>query len=41
MIIDAVREELSSARVRDFVPVLAEREVKKRVKQERKSVDQV
>jgi len=36
-IVDAVRAELNDARVRDFVPVLAEREVKKRIKQERRS----
>lgn len=34
-IVDAVRAELTDAKVRDFVPVLAEREVKKRIKQER------
>ncbi len=34
-IVDAVRAELASAKVRDFVPVLAEREIKKRIKQTR------
>ncbi|GAA3909788.1 three-helix bundle dimerization domain-containing protein [Microbacterium invictum] len=33
-IVNEVRAEMSSAKVRDFVPVLAEREVKKRVKLE-------
>ena len=36
-IVDAVRAEMADAKVRDFVPVLAEREVKKRIKQERRS----
>ncbi|GAA5090128.1 hypothetical protein GCM10025760_15240 [Microbacterium yannicii] len=36
-IVDAVRAELTDAKVRDFVPVLAEREVKKRIKQEQRS----
>jgi hypothetical protein len=34
-IIDEVRAELTGAKVRDFVPVLAEREAKKRIKLER------
>ncbi|MCW3492548.1 three-helix bundle dimerization domain-containing protein [Microbacterium sp. SSM24] len=34
-IVDEVRGEMTSAKVRDFVPVLAEREAKKRVKAER------
>lgn len=34
-IIDEVRMELAGAKVRDFVPVLAEREAKKRIKLER------
>ncbi|MFK4836036.1 three-helix bundle dimerization domain-containing protein [Microbacterium sp. ZW T2_14] len=36
-IVDAVRATLDDAKVRDFVPVLAEREVKKRIKQEQRS----
>ncbi len=36
-IVDTVRAEMADAKVRDFVPVLAEREVKKRIKQERRS----
>ncbi|MDY0910468.1 three-helix bundle dimerization domain-containing protein [Microbacterium sp. CFBP9034] len=35
-IVAQVRTEMTSAKVRDFVPVLAEREVKTRIKQERK-----
>lgn len=34
-IVADVRVEMSSAKVRDFVPVLAEREAKERVKHER------
>lgn len=34
-IVDEVRAEMATAKVRDFVPVLAEREAKKRVKLER------
>ena len=34
-IVADVRTEMTSAKVRDFVPVLAEREAKKRVKRER------
>jgi DNA polymerase IIIc chi subunit len=34
-IVDGVRAEMSTAKVRDFVPVLAEREAKKRIKLER------
>lgn len=34
-IVDEVRAEMTTAKVRDFVPVLAEREAKKRVKLER------
>ena len=34
-IVGEVRAEMSAAKVRDFVPVLAEREAKKRVKRER------
>lgn len=36
VIVDEVRAEMGAAKVRDFVPVLAEREVKSRIKQERK-----
>jgi len=35
-IVDGVRAEMSTAKVRDFVPVLAEREAKKRIKLERR-----
>ena len=35
-IVADVRAEMTTARVRDFVPVLAEKEAKKRVKRERK-----
>ncbi|HWI32222.1 MAG TPA: hypothetical protein VNT50_12080 [Microbacterium sp.] len=35
VIVDEVRTEMAAAKVRDFVPVLAEREAKKRIKQER------
>ena len=35
VIVQEVRAEMATAKVRDFVPVLAEREAKKRVKQER------
>lgn len=35
-IVADVRAEMTSAKVRDFVPVLAEREAKKRIKQERR-----
>lgn len=34
-IVDEVRAGMVSAKVRDFVPVLAEREIKTRIKQER------
>ncbi|MGN8553203.1 UNVERIFIED_CONTAM: hypothetical protein OHV15_11530 [Microbacterium sp. SLM126] len=34
-IVDEVRAEMTTAKVRDFVPVLAEREAKTRVKAER------
>ncbi|GAA2989798.1 hypothetical protein JOD63_001786 [Microbacterium terrae] len=34
-IVGEVRGEMSTAKVRDFVPVLAEREAKKRIKAER------
>ncbi|WP_137844781.1 hypothetical protein [Microbacterium sp. 2FI] len=34
-IVGDVRDEMSSAKVRDFVAVLAEREAKKRIKKER------
>ncbi|MBW9121234.1 hypothetical protein JNB63_14135 [Microbacterium trichothecenolyticum] len=33
-VVDEVRAEMSAAKVRDFVPVLAEREVKSRLKHE-------
>lgn len=35
-IVEEVRAEMGTARVRDFVPVLAERHVKDRIKLERK-----
>ncbi|MGA1828088.1 three-helix bundle dimerization domain-containing protein [Microbacterium sp.] len=36
VIVGDVRSELSTAKVRDFVPLLAEQEAKKRIKKERK-----
>jgi len=36
-IVGNVRSEMTTAKVRDFVPVLAEREVKSRIKEERKA----
>ena len=35
VIVGEVRGEMASAKVRDFVPVLAEREAKQRIKSER------
>jgi hypothetical protein len=36
-IVGNVRAEMTTAKVRDFVPVLAEREAKSRIKEERKA----